>query len=390
MFESDSHFVFTLTDSLGNIEIADWSVTSAELGIAPKVPFSILKRTLHGGRQEGSTTITVTAGDLTLTIVPTRGMGILRASLGATTLGWVSPVDEVVHPSFVNLNERGGLGWLEGFNELMARCGFEWTGHPVTDEPIRYTLHGRTANTPASKVVVAVERQAPHRITVAGLLKEKAFKQADFETWASLSLVPGEARFSIADKLTNLCDYDRPYEILYHTNFGAPLLGAGARFIGALEHIAPMAPSDKEKPSAYATYAGPTRDFDEVVYLTRPFADASGMTAVGLVDPAGQHGVLMSFPVAELPCFSLWKNTDTPRQGYVTGLEPGSNYPYRRPLEEKAGRVKSVPSGGSVGFHIDFDLLADAAAVAKAEARVAAIQAGRRTEIHETPFFQPS
>jgi hypothetical protein len=45
-------------------------------------------------------------------------------------LGWDSPVKEVVHPQFINLQSRGGLGWLEGFNEWMVRCGLEWAGHP--------------------------------------------------------------------------------------------------------------------------------------------------------------------------------------------------------------------------------------------------------------------
>lgn len=389
MFDNATHFVFTLTDTVGGIEVADWSVTSAELGLKPASPFSIHKRTLRGGRQEGSSTLTVKSGHFSVTLVPTRGMGIYKASIGSIGYGWASPVDEIVNPAYVNLTGRGGLGWLEGFNEMLARCGFEWTGHPVTDEPIRYSLHGRAANTPASRVIVAIERAAPHRITVAGLIKEKAFKQADFETWAILSLLPGETRVSLADTLTNLCDYDRPYEIIYHTNFGQPLLEQNARFVGALKRVAPMALNDKEPASAYSRYLGPTRDYDEVVYVCEALADAAGTTAVALINATGSLGVMMSYPVAELPCFSLWKNTDTLRQGYVTGLEPGSNYPYRRPLEDKAGRLKTVPAGGSVAFHIDIDFLGDARAVAAAEARVAAIMAGRTTVVEDQPVFQP-
>ncbi len=32
---------------------------------------------------------------------------------------------------------------MEGFNEMMARCGYEWTGHPVTADGQIYTLHGK-------------------------------------------------------------------------------------------------------------------------------------------------------------------------------------------------------------------------------------------------------
>ena len=44
------------------------------------------------------------------------GMGILDVQMDGIRLGWNSPVKEVVHPSHIDLESRGGLGWLEGFN----------------------------------------------------------------------------------------------------------------------------------------------------------------------------------------------------------------------------------------------------------------------------------
>ncbi len=44
-------------------------------------------------------------------------------------MGWDSPVKDVINPSFIELNGRGGLGWLEGFNELVARCGYPLLRH---------------------------------------------------------------------------------------------------------------------------------------------------------------------------------------------------------------------------------------------------------------------
>ncbi|WP_163613872.1 DUF4432 family protein, partial [Klebsiella variicola] len=75
---------------------------------------------------------------------------LLRAEGFGAKMGWDSPVKEVVNPAFINLESRNGLGWLEGFNEMMVRCGYEWTGHPVTEGGQIYTLHGKAGNTPAS------------------------------------------------------------------------------------------------------------------------------------------------------------------------------------------------------------------------------------------------
>src|SRR3954468_17180215 len=73
----------------------------------------VRKTTLVGGKQEGVELITVNNGKLQFTVIPTRGMSVLRVEMGAVRLGWNSPLKEVVHPKFINLQSRGGLGWLE-------------------------------------------------------------------------------------------------------------------------------------------------------------------------------------------------------------------------------------------------------------------------------------
>ena len=116
-----------------NVDVGDWQITARDTGIAADVPWSVRRQRLHGGKQEGVDLVVIDNGRMTITIVPTRGMGILRATMGDLRLGWDSPVREVVHPKHVDLEARGGLGWLEGFNEWLARCGLEWAGHPGQD-----------------------------------------------------------------------------------------------------------------------------------------------------------------------------------------------------------------------------------------------------------------
>ena len=54
-------------------------------------------------------------------------------------LRWQSPVQETINPAHMNLTARGGLGWLEGFNEFMCRCGMENIGQPGKDEIVTNT-----------------------------------------------------------------------------------------------------------------------------------------------------------------------------------------------------------------------------------------------------------
>ena len=117
------NFTQTLTSVKRNIHLDAWQITNRDFNDLNA--WSVNKYTLHGGRQEGVDVIVVNNGKLTFTVIPTRGMSVLKVALGDVTLGWNSPVKEVVHPQFINLQNRGGLGWLEGFNEWIVRCGLE-------------------------------------------------------------------------------------------------------------------------------------------------------------------------------------------------------------------------------------------------------------------------
>ena len=133
-------FKKVLTDATKGYRVASWQMVSSDLaGYRGEAKWHIRKRILQGGKQEGVEIIEVDNGKLRFRVIPTRGMGILDVNLGDVRLGWDSPIKEVVHPKFINLESRGGLGWIEGFNEWMARCGLEYAGHPGKDEFITNT-----------------------------------------------------------------------------------------------------------------------------------------------------------------------------------------------------------------------------------------------------------
>ncbi|STV96616.1 thioredoxin-like protein [Klebsiella michiganensis] len=81
---------------------------------------------------------------------------------------------------------------------------------------------------------------APYEIRVRGLVKESTFKKADLQTMTELRYVPGSNSFSLHDVLTNHADYPHDYQIIYHSNFGKPILEEGARFMAPIASISPF------------------------------------------------------------------------------------------------------------------------------------------------------
>lgn len=364
----------------------DQRITSEQLGAKVAKPFSVTMRTLHGGRQEGVSVIDIDNGTLKLTLVPTRGMNVLQASVGGVRMGWDSPVKEVVNPAFIELNGRGGLGWLEGFNELVTRCGYEWVGHPGMDNGELLTLHGRAANIPASKVTLHIDEQPPYAIRLKGELKEQAFKKVDFSVQTELVTEPGATRFDLNDTLTNNGDYPKEYQALYHSNFSTPFLEEGARFAAPVKQVSPFNDKARADLDNWQTYRGPTPDYDETVYNVVPYGDDKGQTQTVLHNQAGNLGVSVGFNTQQLPVFSLWKNTDTRGQGYVTGLEPGTSFSYNRHYQRPLNLVPTIGPKQQRQFQISYSLLADKPAVDAALQQVQAIQAGRATEVRQAPL----
>ena len=125
-------------------------------------PWSVRNYRYFGGKQEQINIVWIDNGKLQIAVIATRGLGILTVLMDEhRILGWDSPVKDIVHPSLINLESRGGLGWLEGFNEWLCRCGMEWNGQPGTDrfinnrgeeDTMELTLHGRVANLPTQEL----------------------------------------------------------------------------------------------------------------------------------------------------------------------------------------------------------------------------------------------
>jgi hypothetical protein len=387
-----TRYVLTSVDQ--NIDVGTWQIDGRATAVAPDVPWSVRRQRLHGGKQDGVDVVVIDNGRMTITIVPTRGMGILRVVSGDVRLGWDSPVREVVHPKYVNLEARGGLGWLEGFNEWMARCGLEWAGHPGQDRFINnvgeqaemnLTLHGKVANIPASEVEVIVEREPRPRLRVRGRVDERAFYGPKLELWTEVSTEPGSLTLRIEDALSNRGAFEQEFQILYHANYGPPLLGAGSRVTAAVRRVTPFNAHAAKDVDAYAEYDGPVRGFVEQVYNLHPYADTEGRSLLMLRNAAGDRAVSMRFAVADLPYVTLWKNLTALEEGYVTGLEPGTGFAYTRRLEREAGRVPKLQPGQTRRFAIDVALHTTSEAVRAVDDQIRHIQNGRPTQIDRVP-----
>jgi hypothetical protein len=345
---------WVISDTDASFCAPDFLIPGSQLGLQEGA--YCRKVTLAAGRQTGVEIIEISNGVLSLRVCPTRGMGIIDGRLGAHPLGWRSPVREIVHPQYIHLLEMGGRGCHYGFNELLNRCGIEWSGAMGEDQTIDnmgrrhrvfLPLHGKVGWTPACRVSFTVREET---LVLEGDVPEQMVFGANYLLRTRLALKKHGARFTVEDTLCNLGETAGEYEMLYHTNFGPPLLERGSRFFGTFDSVVPRDEAAAAGLPVLREFPAPTPGFVEQVFLFRAHADGEGFAHQLLANAAGDLAVRVSFRVDTLPYTILWKRCAGLADGYVVGLNPCSDLPNPRSQEREAGRVGRLEGGAAVQF----------------------------------------
>lgn len=355
--------------------------------------WSVRMQRLHGGLSEAVDVLWVDNGCSKIAILPTRGMGIWKAEVAGLPLGWKPPVQRPVNPAFVDPMRRGGIGWLDGFNELLCRCGLGWNGAPGNDikkdadgnvvSEQFLPLHGQVANLPAHEVTVEVSDDGC--ITVTGIVDEASVFGGHLRLTSKLTTWIDSNSFEIDDTVQNLASSSAEVEMLYHCNIGRPFLEGGSRVHIAASEVAPRDARAAEGLANWQTYTEPEAGYAEQVYFSKPIADVDGRGLAVLQDSAGDKAVAVRFATKTLPYLAVWKNTQAEADGYCTGLEPATGFPNLRSVEREHFRVVNLASEESVTFELAVSVVDSAGDRAALVKEVEALQATQPRETQQQP-----
>ncbi len=355
--------------------------------------WSVNSYVLRGGLQEGVQVVEINNSKLSFAVLPTRGMGIWKGQCGEVKLAWESPVKDPVNPAFINLQDRGGLGWLKGFNEWLVRCGLNSMGAPGMDTVLDYsgnefevplTLHGNIANVPARAVSIEVTDEA---ITLRGEVDESMMFGPALRLNTEIRTEFASGALRITDTVTNLGNNPQEHQMLYHINYGAPILEKDARLVAPYKQVAPRDPRSVEGIDHFDSYGAPEIGFVEQAYLYQLVGTEDRQETITLLrNAAGDKASLLRFSLEDFPCFTQWKNTAGEADGYVTGLEPATNYPNSRRFEREQGRVISLAGGESRSTQITIEALDSSSAVAAVESEIEALQKTVSGTVHPQPL----
>ncbi len=343
-------------------------------------------RRLSNGVSNGVHQVTLTCGEKTIDVLPTRGMGIWQASNAGIRFGWNSPVAGPVHPLHVPISEPSGLGWLDGFDEMMVRCGMFSNGAPEFDDnhQLTHPLHGRVANLPAIDVRVVLDT-ANQTITIHGTVDENRFHFWRLRLTTEISLRMNSDEIAIHDTITNRSDRPTSIQMLYHNNFGPPILEAGSQIIAPITKLVPRNEHAANGISNWSQFDAPAATFAEQVYFAQLATDDTDHATALLVNADRTTAASIRYDATNLPCFSIWKNTVGQADGYVAGLEPATNFPNPKSFEEAHGRVVGLRPGASRSLAVHIGMLVNQNSVEQAIEHVNSIGAIADVAPNPTP-----
>ncbi|AZC12998.1 DUF4432 family protein [Microbacterium sp. ABRD28] len=240
-------------------------------------------------------------------VLADRGFDIGLAEYRGTPISWRSPVSDA-RP----LSSPAGNDWLGRFTGgLLVTCGLRVAG-AAAGSP----LHGDISHRPASHV-----RSAPPRgralVELGADIDDESIFGAGLRVERSISsgLTPsGQAWIGVDDGVVNTSSLSAEIHILYHLNFGAPVILPGTEVtIDARRTL----PRDADSTRFSASILPAT--VDEVVEAVYLHEQASH---VHLRTPGG-HSVAIEWSADTLPYLHQWI---FPTRGrWALGIEPATS-----------------------------------------------------------------
>lgn len=300
----------------------------------------VTRSVLVEGPEAGVEVISFRTGTgLCFEVLPTRGMDIGSASFCGVPLAWRSGTGYVA-PA---LYEAPGLGWLRSFaGGLLVTCGLTYMGAAGADRGTSLGLHGRAANTPASRVYADAAWQGDDYVMWArGQIREVSVFGEYLQLTRQVSTKLGTSEIVIDDTVENLAYAPQEHMLLYHMNLGYPLAGPDSRILAPTHSVMPRDEEAGRGAEQWPYFDLPTPGYAEKVYFHELSGDAGGYASVAVAAPQAMAGGLvlqLRYRVRELPYLIQWKMCG--EGTYVLGLEPANALVMGRAAEREAGRLQ--------------------------------------------------
>lgn len=314
------------------------------------------------GKEEDVKQIHIRTGSgLSFYVCPTKGMDISLADYCGVPLTWQSPNGDC-HPAYY---DPYGKGWLRSASGgLLMTCGLSQVGTPTNNGDTYLGLHGRIHHTPAKNISSKGHwTDDNYEMIISGEVEEGGMFESTLKLTREIRSKLGENKIIIKDEVENIGFEDAPHMILYHFNFGFPLMNDQtivkfpSRTIKSRDKNVSLNDLDK--------WQDPTKDVEEMVYYhseLKTISNRHNWSEVSIYNPAFPKGFDQTVPITvkvkwcteNLNNLVQWKMPG--ERMHVLGIEPSNCLVEGQLIEKQRGTLKYLAPGESKIYQLEIEI----------------------------------
>jgi len=285
------------------------------------------------------------AAGLRFTVVPDRCMDLYDLSYKGINLSYHSQNGLTSPLAFDPGNTEFAEQWPGG---MMVTCGLDNVGGTATNGG-NFPTHGRISHVPASEFGTNTlwngddyVLRASGEVHMTKMFTRHLSIQRTYETTLNAKSL------KIHDVITNFDNNDEPFQLLYHTNFGYPLLCENS--------IVKTSKCDRSNMNGecadYAHMRLPVDNRGEDLYFQ---TNLEKQAVAVLYNPDLEIGAYITWNTENLPNFLEWQNMRS--HEYVLALEPCNTCGLNRDAAVKQGKIAILPAYSSIENDLEIGVL---------------------------------
>ncbi len=280
----------------------------------PEQLISVRESVMTDGKARGSRIITVNNGLLSFVLLPDRGFDVAEMRYKGLNLSFMSK-NGIVSPSIAHTDAVDFTSSFTG--GFLYTCGLDNIGGPTDG----HVLHGSQTMVPATRISVDYSWNGDDYVAkISAILESTALFGRNISVKRTFTVKYMSNEISLVDELSNRGFLTSEYMMLYHFNFGYPLVDSGAKIVLDAESTFARTKEAEERMGDMLEVNPPVDEIPEFVYIHKLRGDRPTVRIVN--DKLGLSASL-TYNKDNLPYFCQWKSLAS--GDYVIGLEPSTS-----------------------------------------------------------------
>lgn len=264
--------------------------------------------------------ISVKNGEMNLLIMENKCLDIAELSYRGVNFSFLSK-QGIQSPFFTRVDGSSPVQSIMG--GLFFTAGFENVGGCYTKEGTYYPLHGSMRLVPAEHISsFAGWSGNEYCLSVSGEIRNAALFGENIVLRRRIQCSLGSRSIEISDEIENESYHNAPWMLLYHFNFGYPLLHPSGNVILPTLQVADRDENNYQKAAYWQNVIPPIAGVPESVYIHELAEDEQGRTFAAYMNPELKLGIKLQYEKQLLPYFIEWKSMAA--GDYALGLEPSN------------------------------------------------------------------